>query len=117
LPHQFVVLDSIEKFLQIEIDDPTIAVRDVMLRLAFNSCKASETAATRGWRLQRFVRQPPHRNPSLPLLKAATLLQFGTAAIQGQLLWRQSATGCGVSGMVEMEEDRQEDGCATPCED
>src|SRR5262252_2046514 len=35
LPHQFVVLDSIEKFLQIEIDDPTITLRDVLLRLGY----------------------------------------------------------------------------------
>jgi hypothetical protein len=50
-------------------------------------------------------------------LKTATLLQFGAAAIQGHLRSRLSATGRGVSSMIEMEEDRQEEGCATPRKD
>ena len=54
--------------------------------------------------------------PLLPL-KTATLLQFGAAAIQGHLHWRLSATGRGVSSMIEMEENRQEEGCATPRKD
>jgi hypothetical protein len=44
-------------------------------------------------------------------------LQFGAAAIQGHLHCRLFATGRGVSSMIEMEEDRQEEGCATPPED
>ena len=31
--HQFVVVDSIEEFLQIEIDHPVVAVGDILLRL------------------------------------------------------------------------------------
>jgi hypothetical protein len=51
------------------------------------------------------------------LLKTTTLLQFRAAPIQGRLHCRFSATGPGVSGMIEMEEDRHEEGCATPRKD
>ena len=33
LPHQFVVIDSIEKFLQIKIHAPAVACGDILLRL------------------------------------------------------------------------------------
>src|SRR6516162_6937535 len=33
--HQFVVVDSIEKFLQIKINHPAVALRDVLLRLGY----------------------------------------------------------------------------------
>jgi len=33
LPHQFVVIDSIEKFLQIEVDHPAVTFRKVQLCL------------------------------------------------------------------------------------
>src|SRR5450631_721637 len=33
LPHQFVVIDSIEEFLQIEINAPAVTFGDVLLRL------------------------------------------------------------------------------------
>src|SRR5215475_225506 len=46
LSHQFVVLDSIEKFLQIEIDDPTIALRDVLLRLGHSLMSRSTWSKT-----------------------------------------------------------------------
>src|SRR5438874_11071274 len=32
LAHQFVMIDSIEEFLQIEIDHPAVALRNVLLR-------------------------------------------------------------------------------------
>ena len=56
-------------------------------------------------------------NPLLLPLKTPPLLQFGAAAIQGRLHCRLSATGRGVSSMIEMEEDRQEEGGATPRKD
>src|SRR5271163_1951827 len=34
LAHQFVVIDSIEEFFQIEVDHPSVALRDVLLRLS-----------------------------------------------------------------------------------
>jgi Sulfatase-modifying factor enzyme 1 len=34
LAHQFVVIDSIKEFFQIEIDHPSVALRDVLLRLS-----------------------------------------------------------------------------------
>src|SRR5207302_5966075 len=34
LAHQFVVIDSIEEFFQIEIDHPSVALRNVLLRLS-----------------------------------------------------------------------------------
>src|SRR5215831_15221759 len=46
LSHQFVVLDSIEKFLQIEIDDPTITLRDVLLRLGHSLMSRSTWSKT-----------------------------------------------------------------------
>src|SRR5262249_27535907 len=46
LPHQFVVLDSIEKFLQIEIDDPTVTRRDVLLRLGYSLMSRSTWSKT-----------------------------------------------------------------------
>src|SRR5215831_961204 len=46
LSHQFVVLDSIEKFLQIEIDDPTIARREVPLRLGYSLMSRSTWSKT-----------------------------------------------------------------------
>src|ERR1700722_11805537 len=33
LTHQFVVIDSIEEFLQIEINAPAVAIGDILLRL------------------------------------------------------------------------------------
>jgi hypothetical protein len=63
------------------------------------------------------VKQYKSWNPLLLPLKTPTLLQFGAAAIQGLVHCRLSATGRGVSSMIEMEEDRQEEGCATPPED
>src|SRR5258708_28757712 len=35
LPHQFVVIDSIEELLQVEIDHPTVTLREVLLRLGY----------------------------------------------------------------------------------
>src|SRR5581483_8315191 len=32
LPHQFVVIDSIEKFLQVKIDAPAVTFSDILLR-------------------------------------------------------------------------------------
>src|SRR5271155_3464299 len=34
LAHQFVVIDSIEEFIQIEVDHPSVALRNVLLRLS-----------------------------------------------------------------------------------
>src|SRR5229473_3564827 len=34
LAHQFVMIDSIEEFFQIEVDHPSVALRDVLLRLS-----------------------------------------------------------------------------------
>src|SRR5215831_10926129 len=46
LRHQFVVLHSIEKFLQIEINDPTITLRDVLLRLGYSLMSRSTRSKT-----------------------------------------------------------------------
>src|ERR1019366_3086873 len=35
LPHQFVVIDSIEKFFQVEIDHPVVTRGDILLRLSY----------------------------------------------------------------------------------
>src|SRR2546426_12725211 len=35
LTHQFVVIDSIEKFLQVEVHHPAVAFGDILLRLGY----------------------------------------------------------------------------------
>jgi hypothetical protein len=35
LPHQFVVIDSIEKLFQVEIDHPAVVRGDILLRLSY----------------------------------------------------------------------------------
>src|ERR1019366_7407 len=35
LPHQFVVIDSIKKLFQVEIDRPAVARDDILLRLSY----------------------------------------------------------------------------------
>ena len=34
-PHQFVVINSIEKFFQVEINHPAVARDDILLRLGY----------------------------------------------------------------------------------
>jgi hypothetical protein len=34
LAHQFVMIDSIEKFFQVEIDHPSVTLRNILLRLS-----------------------------------------------------------------------------------
>jgi site-specific DNA recombinase len=34
LAHQFVVIDSVEEFFQIEVDHPSVALRNILLRLS-----------------------------------------------------------------------------------
>jgi hypothetical protein len=47
--------------------------------------------------------------------KTAAPLQLDTAAIQGRMSCSLSAAGRAVCSIIEMEEDRQTEGCATPC--
>src|SRR4249919_3541461 len=41
LAHQFVVIDSIKELFQIEIDHPSVALRDVLLRLSHSVMRRS----------------------------------------------------------------------------